>query len=86
MYALSEEQVNMGAARETFFYNQLSAVSSVQYSAKGDFVANKNVFEIGGKDKGYAQIKDVQNAFIVKDEIEYPAGNALPLWIFGFLY
>lgn len=86
MYALSEEQVNTGAIRETFFYNQVSAISTVQYAAQGDFMVNKIIFEVGGKTKSNRQIETIKNAFLVKDNIEYPAGNALPLWLFGFLY
>jgi hypothetical protein len=32
------------------------------------------------------QIAGVKNAWIVKDDLEYPIGNDLPLWMFGFLY
>ena len=46
----------------------------------------KYVFEIGGKNKGKAQIKDISNAWIVADDIETGFGNKIPLWLFGFLY
>lgn len=32
------------------------------------------------------RVKEYDNAFIVKDDLEYPVGNTLPLWIFGVLY
>jgi hypothetical protein len=28
----------------------------------------------------------LENAFIVKDDVETGAGNIIPLWAFGFLY
>ena len=86
LYALSEQEPNPGSVRETFFYNQVSSVDTVNYSPKGDFLVNKNIFEVGSKDKNAKQIFGLKNAFLVKDGIEYPAGNSLPLWLFGFLY
>jgi len=79
---------------------------------QGDFlVDNKYTFvltllrdsvtlhEIGGKNKGFEQIKDLPNSFqgnfasqplyasfVVADEIEIGFGNKIPLWLFGFLY
>ena len=32
------------------------------------------------------QIRDVENAYIVKDDIEYGMRNIIPLWMFGFVY
>ena len=30
--------------------------------------------------------KDLKNAFIVADDIEYGFKNKIPLWLFGFMY
>ena len=49
-------------------------------------VDGKYVFEIGGADKDFAQIADMPDSYILADDIEYPSGNKLPLWIIGFLY
>jgi hypothetical protein len=43
-------------------------------------------FEIGGIDKVRKQLTGLKNAWIVKDDMEYPIGGELPLWMFGFLY
>jgi hypothetical protein len=32
------------------------------------------------------QIKGIENAFIVKDDIEVGINNTIPLWMFGLLY
>jgi hypothetical protein len=32
------------------------------------------------------QIETVDNALVVKDDIEIGSGNVIPLWLFGFLY
>ncbi len=86
MYALVDSP-NIGNIRETFFFNQLSYVSDIRYSGKGDFLVNdKYLFEIGGKAKTYKQIADIPNLFVAADDIEYRYKNKLPLWLFGFLY
>jgi hypothetical protein len=44
------------------------------------------LFEVGGKNKSFAQIKDIENSFLAIDDIETGFGNKIPLWLFGFLY
>jgi predicted AAA+ superfamily ATPase len=86
-FALGENNPNEGNLRETFFFNQLNAVSKVCAATKGDFTVNeKFIFEIGGKSKTYQQIKNIENSFIAADDIEMGFGNKIPLWLFGFLY
>lgn len=87
MYAL-KDQPDIGNIRETFFYNQLkNAGHTVLYSKATDFKIDENYhFEIGGPNKKQAQIKGLQNAFVVKDKIEVGQDNILPLWMFGLLY
>ena len=76
-----------GTLRESFFASQVSVESSIYYIDKGDFLVDeKYTFEIGGKNKGFEQIKDLENSFVVADEIEVGFRNRLPLWLFGFLY
>ena len=76
-----------GTVRETFFYNQLHQAGEVLLPKNGDFLfERKYVFEIGGKGKTFAQIKDEENGFVVADEIELGSGNRIPLWMFGLLY
>jgi hypothetical protein len=53
----------------------------------GDFIIDeKFTFEIGGKDKNIKQIKHVEDAYIVVDDIEIGIDNKIPLWLFGFIY
>ena len=85
-YALTGN-VNTGALRETFFYNQLKQAHHVSYSKEGDFVVDDEyTLEIGGKDKSRKQIAGMEKAFIAADNIEYAYQNKIPLWLFGFLY
>lgn len=88
LYALAAEKVNQGSVRETFAVNQLEYVGRVEYGKeKGDFkVAGKYLFEVGGKNKGFTQIANIKDSYILADEIETPFGKKLPLWIIGFLY
>lgn len=78
---------NIGTVRETFFLNTTSQTHEVTYPAKGDFlVDNKYLFEVGGRNKGFNQIKDIENSFVACDDTEIGYGNKIPLWLFGFLY
>lgn len=80
------DTANIGSARETFFVNQVSAVSDVFLAKQGDFIAGKYTFELGGKTKTFDQIKDIPNSFVVADDIEIGHKNKIPLWLFGMLY
>ncbi len=77
----------IGTLRETFFVSQMCTKHTLHYVDKGDFLIDERyTAEIGGKDKGYGQIKDILNSFVVADDIEMGFGNKIPLWLFGFLY
>jgi len=87
IYALDANKPNIGNLRETFFFNQLQAVSEVTSSTKADFtVDSKYVFEVGGKNKGHEQIMGLKDAYLALDNLEYGYGNKIPLWLFGMLY
>ncbi|MCF8360681.1 MAG: AAA family ATPase [Prolixibacteraceae bacterium] len=87
MYVLTNERVNEGTVRETFFLNQLIHINKVDYPNVGDFfVDDKYLFEIGGKNKTSKQIKDINESYVVSDDIEIGFANHIPLWLFGFLY
>ncbi|MGQ1785557.1 AAA family ATPase [Saccharicrinis sp. GN24d3] len=51
-----------------------------------DFLIGEITFEVGGKNKKQKQIKELENGYIVKDDIEIGFGNTVPLWHFGMLY
>lgn len=80
------DNANIGNARETFFVNQLNAVANVILAPQGDFMVDNYTFEVSGKSKSFKQIKDIQNSFVVADDIEIGHGNKIPLWLFGMLY
>lgn len=85
-YVLSDEEPNVGNIRETIFFGWLRATHKITASSAADFKVGKYTFEVGGRKKGQRQIKDIDNAFVVKDDIEYGHLNEIPLWAFGLLY
>lgn len=87
LYALASSNVNAGNIRETFFANQLSVTNSLTTAQHGDFLVDeKYTFEVGGSTKSFDQVKSIEDAFVVADEIETGFGNKIPLWLFGLLY
>lgn len=86
-YAISNELPDIGNLRETFFIQHISVGHKVSLPPRGDFyINNKYTFEIGGKNKTQHQIKNLDHAFVVKDNIESGTLNTIPLWLFGLLY
>ena len=89
-------QPNIGNLRETFFVNQLDNYYKntqafndygIFASKKGDFYCQERyTFEIGGKNKGFSQIKDIPDSYIASDDIEVGFKNKIPLYLFGLLY
>jgi predicted AAA+ superfamily ATPase len=94
-YAITAS-LDTGSAREAFFVNQIKNAFSPQTkllddriftAKKGDFfVDGKYTFEVGGKNKDFSQIKDIEDSYLALDDIEIGCGNKIPLWLFGFLY
>ena len=88
LYALCLEKTNIGTARETFVVNQLGYQHRIEYGKKnGDFkIDGKYVFEVGGATKAFDQVAGLPDSYILADDIEWPVGNKLPLWLAGLLY
>jgi len=86
LYSYANEfnrEVEIGTVRETFFAN---CFDKIFYSDVGDFKVGEYLFEVGGKNKSFKQIKDIENSFVVSD-IDYTVNDKkIPLWLFGFLY
>ena len=87
LYNILCSDKNSGSIRESFFVSQIKTNHSIKYRNIGDFIVDDNyIFEIGGKNKSFKQIKDIPNSYLVADKIEIGYGNKIPLWLFGFLY
>ncbi|MDD3602588.1 MAG: AAA family ATPase [Sulfurovum sp.] len=86
LYAYCENS-EIGTVRETFFANQVASHYPLHISKQGDFILSKKyTIEVGGKDKSFEQIKDIQDSYVVSDDITIGLDNRIPLWLFGFLY
>ena len=90
------KEPNIGNLRETFFVNQLDNYyknkqsfnnDGIFASKNGDFYCeDKYTFEVGGRNKGFEQIKDMPSSYVASDDLEVGIGNKIALWLFGFLY
>ncbi|NEW61464.1 ATP-binding protein [Sulfurovum sp. bin170] len=77
----------IGTIRETYFVSMVASGHRVHYVDRGDFLVDeKFTFEVGGKNKGFKQIKDIPHSFLALDDIEIGMDRKVPLWLFGFLY
>ncbi|WP_428739783.1 ATP-binding protein [Sulfurimonas sp.] len=87
LFSIFCDSAKVGTIRETFFASSISYKHNISYPKSGDFIIDeKFTFEIGGKDKNIKQIKHVEDAYIVADDIEIGIDNKIPLWLFGFIY
>lgn len=86
MYCLTPK-TSVGTLRETYLASQLAVGHQLSMPEQGDLVADgKWLFEVGGKSKGFSQIKGIENSFVVSDNIEIGYDTKIPLWLFGLLY
>ena len=88
MFKVLCQTPDVGTLRESFFSGVVcNAGHNITASKKGDFIIDeKYTMEIGGKSKSFKQIKDIDNSYVVADDIEVGSGNKIPLYLFGFLY
>ncbi len=86
LYSYSNDfniEVDMGTVRETFF---TSCFNDIFYSDVGDFRVGEYLFEVGGKNKSFLQVKDIKHSYLALD-IDFTTNDKkIPLWLFGFLY
>lgn len=85
-YVLADSEPEVGTVRETIFFALLRVKHWVTASPLADFEIDGKTFEVGGKNKKKAQIKEAREGYVVKDDIEYAYQNVIPLWMFGFIY
>lgn len=90
LYTISDRVPEIGTVRETFFCNQLtSSGHKVEYGGlrTGDFrVDDEVVVEVGGREKGFNQLKGESRGYVAADDIDSASFRKIPLWVFGFLY
>ncbi|MDE7413221.1 MAG: AAA family ATPase [Muribaculaceae bacterium] len=77
----------VGTIRESFAASMLSMCGKLSAPKYGDFLLDKTcLFEVGGKGKGFDQIADQPNSYVLADDLEYGVANKIPLWMLGFIY
>lgn len=87
IFYIFASESKIGTIRETFFVSQLKHIHNIEISDKGDFfIDNKFTFEVGGENKKFNQIKDLENSYLVIDTDSTQNKSKIPLWLFGFLY
>jgi len=87
LFSIFCETPKEGTIRETYFASMTSYGYTLNYPKNGDFILdNKFTFEVGGASKNNKQIRDIDNSYVVADNIEIGSFNKIPLWLFGFLY
>lgn len=86
-YALGYGE-KIGTIRECFLVNQLSVNHIVEYGKnQGDFVVDGEItIEVGGRDKSFDQVAGIPNSYIMADQMAFPIGKKLPLWMAGLVY
>ncbi len=92
IYRSTSEEIGfetpIGTLREIFFIKMLlNSGNKIHFSEIGDYQINNINFEIGGKNKDLKQIKNnLENSYLVKDDIITGSKYEIPLYLFGFLY
>lgn len=82
-------QADLGTERESYISNCFAqagfSVSAVKDETKGDFVVSKGntqyTLEVGGKNK-----VPKKSDYVLRDNTDYPADNAIPLWLIGMMW
>lgn len=85
-YMLSDTTPDIGNICETVFFTWMRVGHFITSSPISDFEIDGRTFEVGGRNKKRAQIKNAVEGYIVKDDMEYAYQNEIPLWMFGFIY
>ena len=81
------QRVEAGTMRETYFASQVGVGHKLSMPNQGDLVVDGRwLFEVGGKNKGFKQIKGIEDSYVVSDGIDIGHGKKIPLWLFGLLY
>lgn len=87
LFALNMSHPETGTIRETFFLSMLQNQHKVIAPKNGDFkIDNTYTFEVGGRKKGFNQLKNEKNGYLAIDNVEVGIDRKIPLWLFGFLY
>lgn len=82
------QEISKGTERELFFIQSLqNAGIELFHSKQADYQTRDAIFEIGGKNKTWQQLKNATlPSYLIKDDILNPFQHEIPLHQCGFLY
>ena len=84
MYPIRPMEVNAGAVRETFFYNQLLKDNRLNEGVKNAHFLVNGTYNFRIEEN--MKMKNNPDFYYAVDKTEVGAYNMIPLWLFGFLY
>ena len=80
-------EVNIWTIREIFLINQIqSTKEKISFSKIWDFIINDDIVEVWWRNKTFSQIKDIDNSYLILDDIITAWKNKIPLRLFWFMY
>ncbi|MGC8818805.1 MAG: hypothetical protein ACP5QV_05350 [Athalassotoga sp.] len=75
---------DMGTRRESYiveaFSDNVKSVFACKDERNGDFIINEITVEVGGRSK---KVKKAD--YVIRDDIDLPYKNVIPLWLIGFI-
>ncbi|NUU99618.1 ATPase AAA [Marinitoga sp. 1154] len=80
-YIFKGEIGNFREAYTVFALKEKGEIFALKKEEDGDFIWNGIKIEVGGKNK-----KIKKSDFVIRDDIDLPIKNKVPLWILGFLW
>ena len=84
MYPIRPMEVNAGAVRESFFYNQLLKDNKLNEGIKNAHFLVNTMYNFRIEES--MKVKNNPDMYYAVDKTEIGEGNMIPLWLFGFLY
>ncbi|WGS66016.1 ATP-binding protein [Marinitoga aeolica] len=80
-YIYNGEIENFREAFTVFTLKEKGKIFASKNEKEGDFIWNDIKIEVGGKNK-----KIKKSDFVIRDDIDMPLKNKVPLWLLGFLW
>ena len=84
MYPIRPMEVNAGAVRESFFYNQLLKDNKLNEGIKNAHFLVNTMYNFRIEEN--MKVKNNPDMYYAVDKTEIGEGNMIRLWLFGFLY
>lgn len=80
-YAFEGEIGNFREAFVVFALKEIGKIYAVKNEEEGDYVFEGIKIEVGGKSK-----KKKSSDFVIRDDVDLPVRNVIPMWMLGMLW